>query len=85
MRLIRKLFTLLSLFAFASAAMAQDHINPEDRVVDMNSPTFVPMVHIGKAKVGSDSIQYVRTSITSRRFFLLLKSVIKLFSRRVLT
>lgn len=62
MRLIRKLFTLLSLFAFASAAMAQDHINPEDRVVDMNSPTFVPMVHIGKAKVGSDSIQYVRTS-----------------------
>lgn len=62
MRSIRKLFTLLSLFAFVSAAMAQDHINPEDRVVDMNSPTFVPMVHIGKAKVGSDSIQYVRTS-----------------------
>ena len=62
MRLITKLFTLLSLFAFASAAMAQDHINPEDRPVDMDSPTFVPMVHIGKAKVGSDSIQYVRTS-----------------------
>jgi len=41
---------------------AQEHINPEDRVVDLNSPTFVPMVHIGKAKVGSDSIQYVRTN-----------------------
>jgi hypothetical protein len=41
---------------------AQEHINPEDRVVDLNSPTFVPMVHIGKAKVGSDSVQYVRTN-----------------------
>ena len=43
-------------------AFAQEHINPEDRVVDLNSPTFVPMVHIGKAKVGNDSIQYVRTN-----------------------
>jgi hypothetical protein len=42
------------------SGFAQEHINPEDRVVDLNSPTFVPMVHIGKAKVGSDSIQYVR-------------------------
>ena len=41
---------------------AQEHINPEDRVVDLNSPTFVPMVHIGKAKVGQDSVQYVRTN-----------------------
>ena len=46
----------------STAATAQDHINPEDRTVDMDSPTFVPMVHIGKAKVGADSIQYVRTS-----------------------
>ncbi|BAU17847.1 conserved hypothetical protein with DUF4294 domain [Prevotella intermedia] len=44
------------------SGFAQEHINPEDRVVDLNSPTFVPMVHIGKAKVGSDSIQYVRTN-----------------------
>ena len=41
---------------------AQEHINPEDRVVDLNSPTFVPMVRIGKAKVGQDSVQYVRTN-----------------------
>lgn len=47
---------------FSSSALAQDHINPEDRVVDMNSPTFVPMVHIGKIKVGKDSIQYVKTN-----------------------
>ena len=42
--------------------MAQDNINPEDRVVDINSPTFVPMIHVGKVKVGNDSIQYVRTN-----------------------
>ena len=41
---------------------AQEHLNPEDRAVDMDSPTFVPMVHIGKAKVYGDSVQYVRTN-----------------------
>ena len=46
----------------AMGVSSQEHINPEDRVVDLNSPTFVPMVHIGKAKVGRDSIQYVRTN-----------------------
>ncbi|WP_273412566.1 DUF4294 domain-containing protein [Prevotella aurantiaca] len=46
----------------AMGVSSQEHINPEDRVVDLNSPTFVPMVHIGKAKVGGDSIQYVRTN-----------------------
>lgn len=33
--------------------------NPEDRVVDMDSPTFVPMVRVGKVLEGKDSIQYV--------------------------
>ena len=58
----RILFTFAVLLFFTVGAAAQDHINPEDRTVDMDSPTFVPMVHIGKAKVGTDSIQYVRTS-----------------------
>ncbi len=53
---------LLGCLSLSVPAMPQDHINPEDRVVDMDSPTFVPMVHIGKAKVGADSIQYVRTN-----------------------
>lgn len=53
---------LMCVMMFSSSALAQDHINPEDRVVDMDSPTFVPMVHIGKVKLGGDSIQYVRTS-----------------------
>ena len=32
---------------------------PEDREVDMDNPTFVPMVKVGKALVDGDSIQYV--------------------------
>ena len=36
-----------------------DKVNPEDRDVDMDDPTFVPMVKVGKVKQGQDSIQYV--------------------------
>lgn len=61
MRCCRIIFAFCFLL-IAVGGFAQEHINPEDRVVDLNSPTFVPMVHIGKAKVGSDSIQYVRTN-----------------------
>ncbi len=61
MRYYRIIFAFWFLL-IAVGGFAQEHINPEDRVVDLNSPTFVPMVHIGKAKVGSDSIQYVRTN-----------------------
>lgn len=47
----------------ACTAAAQNnppgHVNPEDRDVDMDVPTFVPMVKVGKALVGGDSIQYV--------------------------
>ena len=61
MRGYQIIFTLLFLFV-STNIFAQEQINPEDRVVDLNSPTFVPMVHIGKAKVGQDSVQYVRTN-----------------------
>ena len=61
MRGYQIIFTLLFLFV-STNVFAQEHINPEDRVVDLTSPTFVPMVHIGKAKVGQDSVQYVRTN-----------------------
>lgn len=42
-------------------ANAQKHKdkNPEDRMVDMDSPTFVPMVRVGKVLEGGDSIKYV--------------------------
>lgn len=36
-----------------------DRAHPEDREVDMDSPTFVPMMRVGKVLVGGDSIQYV--------------------------
>ena len=58
----RLLFTLGTLLLFSTAATAQDHINPEDRGGRYGLSNVVPMVHIGKAKVGADSIQYVRTS-----------------------
>ncbi len=35
------------------------HVNPEDLEVDMDNPTFVPMVKVGKVLQGKDSIQYV--------------------------
>ena len=28
------------------------HVNPEDMQVDMNNPTFVPMVKVGKVLMG---------------------------------
>ena len=45
----------------ATTANAQKHKdkNPEDRMVDMDSPTFVPMVRVGKVLEGGDSIKYV--------------------------
>lgn len=34
-------------------------VAPEDRPVDMDDPTFVPMVRVGKVLLGRDSVQYV--------------------------
>lgn len=52
--------------AFCAAAMplfAQSgddgKVNPEDRPVDIDSPTFVPMVKVGKVLDQGDSIQYM--------------------------
>ena len=58
----RFLAILICVFC-AAFSWAQDDrqpsVNPEDREVDMDTPTFVPMVKVGKALVGGDSIQYV--------------------------
>lgn len=35
------------------------HVNPEDREVDMDNPTFSPMVKVGKVLNDGDSIPYV--------------------------
>ena len=41
-------------------ASAQDVIHPEDKPVDMDNPTFVPLVHVGKVLEAGDSIQYIQ-------------------------
>ena len=47
-------------------AMAQSDdtstTNPEDREVDMDAPTFDPMVKVGKVLLGKDSVQYVQVN-----------------------
>ena len=60
----RNIILLVVLLAFsAMSARAQDNgsrrVNPEDREVDMDTPTFVPMVKVGKVLYEGDSIQYV--------------------------
>lgn len=55
------LLLLLSVAALCVEAqdIRRDHVNPEDKEVDMDSPTFSPMVKVGKVLDGSDSIQYM--------------------------
>lgn len=60
----RNIILLVVLLAFsAMSARAQDNgsrrVNPEDREMDMDTPTFVPMVKVGKVLLGRDSVQYV--------------------------
>lgn len=64
-----KLYPLvrLSVVAFVTFASASAEaqvagnvrVNPEDMDVDLDNPTFVPMVRVGKVLQGGDSIQYV--------------------------
>lgn len=57
------LIAILSLLATLHTAAQTDHVqlrvHPEDREVNMDDPTFVPMVKVGKALDRGDSIQYV--------------------------
>ena len=38
------------------------HVNPEDRPVDMDSPTFVPLIKVSKVMHEGDSIQYIENA-----------------------
>jgi len=44
------------LLLLSTILMAQ---NPEDHAVDMNSPTFVPTMKVGKVMLDGDSVQYM--------------------------
>lgn len=58
-----RLLAVAIMMVIASVATAQVdgavRVNPEDRDVDLDDPTFVPMVRVGKVLQGRDSIQYV--------------------------
>ena len=49
----------LPLAATAQSGNGNGGVNPEDREVDMDNPTFVPMVKVSKVLLNGDSIQYV--------------------------
>lgn len=58
-----RLLAVAIMVVIASTATAQVdgavRVNLEDRDVDLDDPTFVPMVRVGKVLQGRDSIQYV--------------------------
>lgn len=54
-----RLLAVAIMMLIASTVTAQVRVNPEDRDVDLDDPTFVPMVRVGKVLQGRDSIQYV--------------------------
>lgn len=56
--LLASMCLLASLSACAQVAGGTD-VKPEDKPVDMNSPTFVPTVKVGKIDIEGDSVQYV--------------------------
>ena len=57
------LFLLAMLFSINLQIMAQKNdTKPEDRAVDMDAPTFEPMVRVGKVLLDKDSIQYVQVN-----------------------
>ena len=59
LRIFLSLLAALPLAAFAQSGNGGSGTNPEDMEVDMDNPTFVPMVKVSKVLVDGDSIQYV--------------------------
>ena len=59
-----KILFLICLMLGTTLRMAaqDDETHPENRDVDMDSPTFEPMVKVGKVLQGKDSIQYVEVN-----------------------
>ena len=56
-------FLLAMLFCITLQTMAQtDDDKPENKEVDMDAPTFEPMVKVGKVLLDHDSIQYVQVN-----------------------
>lgn len=61
--MMRKVLSVLFLWALpACVSVAQGVVNPEDREVDMDHPTFVPTVRMGEVDYGGEQIPYVETN-----------------------
>lgn len=62
-QLFRSLLLFVALLCMPLCGMAQTeattHTDVEDMDADIDAPTFVPMVKVGKVLQGGDSIQYV--------------------------
>ncbi len=56
-----RLLLILPLLCVVSTATAQTEntLRPEDRMVDMENPTFVPTVKVGKALLDGDSVLFM--------------------------
>ena len=54
-----RLHILFAVMLVATSLSAQTEEHPEDRQVDMDDPTFVPTVKVGKVLDNGDSIQYM--------------------------
>ena len=57
--IIIRVFLLLTVMFLTTSLSAQTEEHPEDRQVDMDDPTFVPTVKVGKVLDHGDSIQYM--------------------------
>lgn len=57
--IIIRVFLLLTVIFLSTSLSAQTEEHPEDRQVDMDDPTFVPTVKVGKVLNHGDSIQYM--------------------------
>ena len=55
------IIALMLAVAFIGKAQSErpGYVNPEDRQIDMDNPTFVPMVKVGEVEYDGDTIQYV--------------------------
>lgn len=51
--------TITILISLLLSCLAMHAQNPEDRPVNMDSPTFVPTMKVGKTLLDGDSVQYI--------------------------
>lgn len=58
-RLLQTSFLCITAISAGAQTTGDNKVNPEDRPVDMDNPTFVPTVKVGKVLDHGDSIQYM--------------------------